>query len=154
MRFETKEDIEVPIEALFDMLADFEWSENAALRRGAELQRTDRLREPGPGMTWDTRFMMRGRMREMEIVLTKFERPEDMHFETTSQSMNSELIVHLIALSKKRTRLHVVAKLAPKTLAARLMVQSFKLARSSINRKFHARVSEYAKSLEARYMMA
>ena len=40
--------------------------------------------------------------------------------------------------------------LRPKTLAARLLVQSLKLARNKLNRKFRKRVAEFAMLIEER----
>ncbi|EKD59823.1 MAG: hypothetical protein ACD_54C01115G0002, partial [uncultured bacterium] len=43
MRFATKQDIEAPIADVFRLLSDFESWERAAMRRGAEVARTDKL---------------------------------------------------------------------------------------------------------------
>ena len=37
MKFSTKEDIDAPIDAVFDMLCEFDQFERAAMRRGAEV---------------------------------------------------------------------------------------------------------------------
>jgi len=78
MNFSTREDVEAPIEATFDMLCDFENYERQALRRGAEVRRTDNLSAPGVGMTWAARFMMRGRPRDLDLSMTEFQRPDVM----------------------------------------------------------------------------
>jgi hypothetical protein len=56
----------------------------------------------------------------------------------------------LVPLSPNRTRVNLVLKMSPKTLSARLLVQSFKLARSSINKRFKARMAQYAREIENR----
>jgi len=50
MIFETKEDINAPIEQVFPHISDFADFERSALRRGAEVARLDNLRTAGPGM--------------------------------------------------------------------------------------------------------
>lgn len=154
MKFSAKEDIEVPIERLFEMLADVEAFERAALRRGAEVQRTDTLRQPGPGMSWKTRFMFRGRERRVAIEMTRLDPPNGMSFKGSSPALEGTMQVELVALSRKRTRMAITTEIAPKTLAARLMVQSLKLARNNVNRRFHLRIAGFAKDLEDRYRRA
>jgi carbon monoxide dehydrogenase subunit G len=151
MKFASKEDIAAPIDPVFEMISDFDVFERAAMRRGAEVQRTDTLRVPGVGMSWDARFMLRGRERDVSITLSTFDRPNQMVFEGGSPNLEGEMVIDLVALSRQRTRMSVSLKLSPKTLSARLLVQSLKLARSNLNRKFHLRLADYAKDLEERH---
>lgn len=151
MKFATKEDIAAPIDDVFAIVSDFDSFERAAMRRGAEVQRTDTLRAPGIGMTWRTRFMLRGRERSMTVSLSSFDPPNQLVFDGTSANLEGQMMIELVALSRQRTRMSVSLKLTPKTLAARLLVQSLKLARSNLTRKFHLRVADFAKDIEDRH---
>ena len=50
MRFSSKQDVEAPMEPIFQILTDFETWETAAMRRGIEVERKDTLIQPGAGM--------------------------------------------------------------------------------------------------------
>jgi hypothetical protein len=150
MKFSAKEDLEAPIEQVFALVSDFAALERAALRRGAEVQRTDSLRKPGVGMSWTAAFMARGRQRKLEIVTTVFEPPHSMVFDSVAQGLHSEMRVELVALSPGRTRLNVDLELKPKSISARLLVQSLKLGRANLSKKFHLRMADYARDLEER----
>lgn len=151
MIFTTREDIEAPIEAVFDMLCDFESFERSAMRRGAEVQRVDKLTSPGPGMTWNAVFQMRGRRREMQIEMVTFDRPNEMVLESTSPGIVGQMRFDLIALSRSRTRLAVALEVKPLNLSARLLVQSLKLGKGRLQARYNAKVSEYARGMEDRY---
>ncbi|HEY9020652.1 MAG: SRPBCC family protein [Paracoccaceae bacterium] len=150
MKFSAKEDIEAPIEQVFALVSDFAALERAALRRGAEVQRTDSLHKPGVGMSWTAAFMARGRQRKLDIVMTTYEPPHAMRFDSVAQGLHSNMTVELVALSRGRTRLSVDLELKPKSISARLFVQSLKLARNNLNKKFHLRMADYASDLEDR----
>ena len=60
MKFSTREDISAPIDQVFQALCDFEAFERLAMRRGAELRRTDTMTRPGVGMQWHVTYSMRG----------------------------------------------------------------------------------------------
>ncbi|WP_371227846.1 SRPBCC family protein [Roseovarius sp. 2305UL8-3] len=151
MKFSAKEDIEAPIEFVFEQVTDFTAFERSALRRGAEVQRIDSLTEPGPGMAWDASFKLRGRKRDVKIELTSIDAPNGLVVSSRSPAMGGELVVDLVALSRGRTRMSVDIEMSPKNLSARLLVQSLKLARNNLNKRFRKRVAGHAEEIEDRY---
>ena len=150
MKFSTREDIDAPAEAVFDALSDFDAISRAGMQRGIEVRRTDRLEAAGVGMSWQVGFDWRGKRREVMGMLHHYEPPHQMRFEAESPTFALTLILTLVALSKKRTRLGVELEIRPKTLAARLMIQSMKLGKANLSRRFSARVRTLATTIEQR----
>ncbi len=150
MKFSTREDVYAPIDKVFETLADFEMIERAAMRRGVEVQRTDALRKPGVGTSWHAKFNMRGKEREVDITVPAYDPPNEIVMQSQLQGVESEMKIELVALSRQQTRLSVVAVLKPTTLSARLLVQSLKMARSKLNKRFRERVADYARDLQER----
>jgi hypothetical protein len=151
MKFSTKEDIEAPIDAVFEMLCDFEGFERSAMRRGAEVQRVDQLKVPGVGMNWQAAFTVRNKKREIDLEMVTFDKPNEIVLESTSPGLIGQMSFELMALSRNRTRVVVELEVKPLNLSARLLVQSLKLAKASLTRKFKLRVAEYAKTMEDRH---
>ncbi|MDZ4393569.1 SRPBCC family protein [Cypionkella sp.] len=151
MRFATKQDIEAPIADVFQILTDFETWERAAMRRGAEVARTDKLRSTAAGMRWSARFSYRSKPRSMELELTQIEVPTLLRFAAIAPSVEGVASVELMELGGKRTRLHLVLDVTPRSLTARLFLQSLRLARARIDRKFDQRTAQLAGEIEARY---
>jgi len=151
MKFSTKEDIEAPIDYVFERVTDFQSFERSALRRGAEVQRADTLIAPGVGMAWDAVFQMRGKSRQVQIELSELDAPNSMVISSRSAAMGGYLAVELVALSRGRTRMSVDIELKPKNLSSRLLVQSLKLARSNLTKRYKLRVAGFARDLEDRY---
>ena len=151
MKFSTNEDIDAPLDDVFVMLSEFERFERAAMRRGAEVQRLDQLSVPGVGLTWAAAFELRGKRRDMQLEMVTFERPTEIVLESTSPGMIGQMSFELIALSRARTRVKAELEVKPLNLSARLLVQSMKLGKKSLTRKYKLRVAEYAKNMEDRY---
>lgn len=154
MKFSTKEDVDAPVAVAFDMLCDFETFERAAMRRGAEVQRIDTKSVPCVGMEWRAAFNLRGKRRQVDVEMVAFDKPNEMVLECNSQGVLTIMTIELVALSKKRTRIMVSCDIKPLNLSARLLVQSLKLAKTSLTKKYKLRVAEFAKSLEDRYNRA
>ena len=151
MKFSTKEDVEIPIEDTFDLLSDFENYERAALRHGAEVNRADNLTQPSAGLTWHVKAELRNKMRKFDIVISEYDRPNLMSFDINSKNIRGSFLVELVALSRKRTRVRVELDVRPKTLSARLLMQSAKLARNTLNRRYKNRIAHFASDIEDRY---
>ncbi|NVO58175.1 SRPBCC family protein [Rhodobacteraceae bacterium B1Z28] len=152
MQFSAREDIEAPINSVFDMVSDFERFERMAMRRGIDVRRTPGGLPVATGTAWETEFKMRGKPRQMSVLMTDCERPAQMRFEASSKGMMGITTVDFLALSQRRTRLSVEMSLAAKSLPARLLLQSMKLGQSRFRRQFQLRLSEFARELEQRHL--
>lgn len=151
MKFSTREDVAAPIDHVFARLSDFDVIRRAAMRRGAEVARTDRLHSPGPGMTWNIGFDWRGKRRRAVVELTEYVPPTHLVFDLTGKAFAGMLALSLIPLSPRRTRMAVELEFRPKTMAARLIIQSLRLTRARQNRRFSERVGGFARQIETSY---
>ncbi len=152
MQFSAQEDIEVPIDTVFAMVADFERFERMAIRRGIDVRRTSGFVSPHAGTSWETVLKIRGKPRQISIVLSECETPSLMRFQASSKGMNGDTLIELLALSQRRTRLSVMTSLKAKTLPARLLLQSLKLGQSRFRRQFQTRLSDFAREMEERHL--
>lgn len=148
MKFSSREDLNLPVETVFSAVSDFQKFERVALRRGAEVARTDDLDEPGVGATWHSQLTYRGRKRDVTSELTAFDAPERMVVDIRSRGVQGDFSVQLIPLSPRRTRMMVQLELKPKTLGVRVFLQSLRLAKSSMNKRFKRAVADFARDLE------
>lgn len=148
MKFTAEEVIEAPVARVFERVTDFRKFEEKARDRGAEVRRVDALQKAGPGMTWEARFELRGRRQEMSIELTDLARPERLELTSRSPAMAGALTVDLTALAPDRTRMIIETALRPQTLSARLLVQSLKLARTSLVTRYRQRIARFAREIE------
>lgn len=150
MKFSTREDIEAPINYVFAQVSDFAAFERRAMRQGADV-----IRRPedavAQGTVWDIKFNFRGRDRKAEAVLTLLDQPQAFTIDSASDGLNASTEIELIALSQTRTRVLVSFDLRAKTLTARLLVQSLKLAKSKMTKRFNGRVLDFAEEIEDRY---
>ena len=151
MRLTCVQDIEAPAAFVFRVLADFDAWERGALRRGADVNRTDRLRQPGPGMTWIARFAHRGRDRTVTIRIDALDAPGHLGLSAFSPVVEGQARLDLMELGARRTRLHVTLDAKPKTFAARLYFQSLRLARARVQRTLTRRIAGFATGVEDRF---
>ena len=147
MKFSSKEDIETPIDRVFEQLTNFEMFERAAIRRGVEIERERDTAQPVVGMAWKARFEMRGRSREARVELMHLDRPNTMRFDAIGKGVDGSFFIDLLPLSPRSTRISVVLDIEPKTLSARLLIQSMKLAKTNRTKRFRKKVREFAKTL-------
>lgn len=151
MQLSSRTDIDAPIDFVFASLSDFDGWERAAMRRGADVSRTDKLRAPGIGMGWHVVFRFRGKERIIDLRLTEMAREGKLAFSGKGSMVEGDMSLDLLALSPKRTRLVLHSKVRPLTIAARLFLQSMKLAKGRVQTKLDARMEQLATDLESRH---
>ncbi|AQS47648.1 MULTISPECIES: SRPBCC family protein [Thioclava] len=151
MKLSTRTDISAPAGFVFGRLADFGSFERVAMRRGITLKRLDTLNEPGAGMSWDIGFRFRGKQRQMITDVKRFEVPELIVYEGVSNSFEAVMDFDLTDLSRTRTRLQVGLELKPRSLGARLMIQSAKLGKGNLERRFKERIEQFAQDIERQH---
>ena len=150
MKFSTREDIEASLDHVYAAVSDFAAYERQALRRGADVRRVDQ----GPvqvGSAWDVAFQFRNKDRRMRATLTTLDVSQLIVVDTVAAGIDGVTRVELVPLSPKRTRIAVSIELSAKSLSARLLLQSLKLAKATLTKRFKSRVAEQAEAIEDRY---
>ncbi len=151
MELTGREDVDIPIAQAFDLLTDVEVYERSALRRGAEVTRVDSLARPGVGAKWEVSFQFRGKARELDLEMTGFDAPNEVEMKAILQGLETDIKIELVALSRTRTRIQFWSGMRANSLSARLLLQSLKLARSSLNKRMAKRMATLRDDLEDRY---
>lgn len=152
MKFSARQDIDAPAAYVFAAFSDFEAWERAGMRRGAQIVRTDSLGSHiGSGLTWQVKFSFRSKMRVVDLQLERIVAPQQLEFSAQSPAMEASLVIEIAEMSALRSRIHVVSDVTPRTLTAKLFIQSLRLARAKADRKYALRISEIATDITARY---
>lgn len=151
MRLVAKKDVEAPAEFVFSQLTDFDAWERAAMRRGADVERSARPAQPGPGTTWQAQFDYRGKPRRLSVRLESLAEPGMMAMTADSEPAAVGIQVDVVDLAAKRTRIETKVEIRPKTLSARLFLQTLRLARARVDREFDKRIALLAVEIEERF---
>ena len=148
MKFSAREDIEAPIEKVYAQVTDFAGFERQMMRRGADVRRMDPGQAVTIGSAWDVAFTFRSRERRLRAVVASLKSPTDVVIDLASNGLDGKTTVELVALSPQRTLLSVSIDLSAKSLSARLLLQSLKLAKSNLTKRFKKRVADFAVGID------
>ena len=147
MKFVATEDIAAPAEAVWSQISDFERFEERAQGSGAGLVRTP----PGPagrGTVWRGEAEVMGRRRRVAITLAEVDAPRRLAGAAEAEGVKVDFVVGIQDLGPELTRLTVTTEARACSLAARLLLQSAKLARGQMARRYEGRVADFAASIE------
>ena len=151
MKLTSRQDIEAPIAFVFAALKDFDAWERAAMRRGADVVRLDKTSGALSGLSWQIRFAYRGKERKLALQLTSLQQPVAMGFSGIGTSLDGVASIDLMDLAARRTRMSVTLDIRPRTIGARLLIQSLRLAKTRLNRRFSDRIRLLCADIETRY---
>lgn len=147
MKFSTREDIEAPIDFVYGQVSDFAGFERRALRHGVSVTASNHDHFDVDA-SWNIAFPFRGRERRMKATLVALEQPNGYRVDTESDGLTVVTTVDLVALSRGRTRLAVALDLRARSLTSRLLLQSMKLAKTKLTKRFKVKVLEFAEDIE------
>lgn len=150
MKFSTRQDIDAPVGLVFRTLTDFDHWERAAMRSGASVVRFADHAVLAAGMEWQVDFAYRGKPRKFRLRLEGQTPDERLFFTGRSPAIEGDLQIDLLDMGARRTRMTMALTVRPRTFAARLFLQSLKLAKGRIDARFEARAAELAAQIEAR----
>jgi carbon monoxide dehydrogenase subunit G len=152
MEYTAREDVEAPIEYVFEQVTDFVAFERSIMRRGGDVERIEGGDEPKVGTKWRVSFRLRGKDRAVNAKVVRVDSPNVLTIKAKSRSADGKIKVELIALSRAHTRLIVTGSSEAKTIPAKMFFQSMRLARGKTEAKFKDFVSDFAKDVQAKYL--
>ncbi|WP_347139619.1 hypothetical protein [Paracoccus sp. SSK6] len=149
MKFSTRIDTNIPASDLFDIAGDFSRSERALVARGVAVRRVDPAQEPGTGLGWVVDFNWRGQRRSVRLDVTRFDRPSHITLEGHSDQFDLSINMTVVALSRVKSRLLFETEVRPRSMRARLLLQTAKLGKSQLDRKYDQRITDFVTHLRA-----
>ncbi len=144
MKFSTREDIDRPIAEVYAFMANFEGFEERIKKRGIKISRMPGVSPPDIGTSWEAPVEWRGRRYDIAATLVNVEPDVCYGIEGKVGGVESLAVVDLVALAKSKTRMFVSLELTPTTLSSRIMLQSLKLTKGSLTKRFKSRVAALA----------
>ncbi|RDW13686.1 hypothetical protein [Paracoccus thiocyanatus] len=147
MKFSTRQDIDLSAEALFRAASDFPAIERLLVRRGATVRRLDDMAEPGVGQRWLIGFDWRGRHREVTAQVARLDAPELVVIQGDSEQFDLTIRMTVVALTRSKSRMIFETEAQPRSMKARLLVQTAKLGKAQLDRKFARRVGEFVNQI-------
>jgi carbon monoxide dehydrogenase subunit G len=154
MQFTARHDLDASSVDVFESLGDTAKWERAALRRGVEVLRRDSAKGLVVGAGWAVKASFRGKPRDIDVTLTEVERPRKIAFKGMAGLFSGDVTLDLIELSARRTRVNIAVEITPNTLAARIMLQSMRLARGRMQKRFAQRVRQTFNEMNERLAKA
>lgn len=151
MIFETMEDVDIPQDFAFSRFADFTRYEQTARHYGADIRRVNGFTEITEGCSWRGSAVVRGKTRGVEATITRLAHYEHARIDTVVGGMTVGVDLFFEELGPEQTQVRTTAQLKATTLAARLILQTVKLARRQIQGKINARIVALANEYEDEY---
>lgn len=148
MKFETIEEVDAPQDFTFACFTDFIRYENLARGYGADLRRVGGFTDVSEGATWRGSIPIQGRTRGVEAILSTHTPSEFTRVDTAIGGMKVVFEMRFEPLADEKTKLTAVTELQAKTLAARLVIQSAKLARKRVQARITSKIVALANEYE------
>lgn len=143
MKFSTRIDFDKTVGDLFDLVSDFDRLERVLSRQRATVTRLDPSAYSGVGLGWEVIFKWRGQRRVLRVEVTGCDRAERVSMRGLSDALELVIDLHTLALSRARSRLIFETDVRPRNMRTRLMLQTAKLAKGQLDRRYERRIADF-----------
>lgn len=119
-------------ERVFDSFADPARMDAVFAEQGVNMRREG---AGGPGTVWHLDVISGGKERSMAIALADMERPGAMHMRVTSEMLDADVAFIFSDLPDGGCDVTADIELAPRTLSARVAIQTLRLAKGKVEQR-------------------
>lgn len=151
MKLTAKTDLEVPAAFVFATLIDNASWEREAVRNGVDVERPPGTPNNGVGAEWRIRGHFRGKSRKALIRVEEMVVDQRLVLVIDSPSMEGNSRIEVMVLSPRRSRLRIDLEVKPKTLAARLFINTMRLAKGRVQARFERGLGQLGGRIKDRY---
>ncbi len=151
MKLTAKTDLEVPAAAVFASLIDHPAWEREAIRNGVEVERPAGTPATGVGAEWRIRGHFRGKPRKVQVKIEELTQDQRIALGLDSPSIEGTTRLEIMVLSPRRSRVRVDLEIKPKTLAARLFINTMRLAKGRVQARFEKGLGRLGARIKDRY---
>lgn len=144
MKFSARDDIPLSVSQVFAAYADFADIERQLMRRGIAIQRAANGPAGWVGTAWKASAPYRGKLRKVEAEVTRFVPDEGFTIAFKGKGVEGEFTADFIALARTRSRVSLSTDVRPTSLSGRLVLQSLKLAKATMDKRYKSRASDFA----------
>lgn len=148
MKFRVSDDVEAPIDWVWEGFTDFGAIEADIRARDADLSRVGDWKEAALGVAWRGSVPVRGKVRAIDARIATFVPGEHLQVESQIGGMTCSYDVAFSALSEEITRVAITLELKASTLSARLLLQTLKIARRKVIQRLEAAVVRQGTAVE------
>lgn len=149
MKFTTRKDANIPAERLFEAVNDFDRLERIIRRRKAQITRIDP--ETDEVTAWNVAFDWRGRRRELRFAVTEQTPHETLRLEGAIEAFDLAMTITFVALTTLRSRVIAEVEARPRTMKARLIMQTAKLSKGKLDKRYAQNIAAFVDQLTEGY---
>lgn len=147
MRFSTRIDTDLPAKRLFEVVGNFKVLERMLIGRGATVARIKPSNETEIGMGWNIDFDWQGKAWRLRLDVTEFDHPEQIKISGHSEALDLMVVATVMALSRVKSRMIVETKVRPRNMRALLILQTAKLGKGQLNRRYQRQMEEFVQQM-------
>jgi hypothetical protein len=140
VNFSTSVEVDASAEATFAAFADFPRYVRLAEARGARVEIL-----PAPVFAWRALFTWNGAARDLRGEVTRFDPPRGFAARMAAGNIEGTVEVEVARLDAARSRVRVAMEWRAVTLSGRILLQSLRLVKGSLDDRFAARVADFAR---------